>query len=198
MKAVRRRLDIPSGLIWGSDFSDVTSLRSSGLRLHTLTPSAAPAAIAAPSAVVSGMDGLTVVTAPSLLTWVCHLLANSANYILIIVKLANKKHTEVSLIFRTFSKETQPMILSGEASPTGTQRMSACSCISSLLDVIPPSTCSCVSGIPLSWFMASRICTIKAQNITQTPGSNTESITKMVISLNFTAIKGQIKFKLWL
>lgn len=50
---------LPSGLIWGSNFSDVTSLRSSGLRLHTLTPSAAPAAIAAPRAVVSGMDGFT-------------------------------------------------------------------------------------------------------------------------------------------
>ena len=50
---------VPSGLIWGSNFSDVTSLRSSGRRLHTLTPSAEPAAIAAPSAVVSGMDGFT-------------------------------------------------------------------------------------------------------------------------------------------
>lgn len=55
----RRRFTVPSGLIWGSDFSDVTSLRSSGLKLHTLTPSAAPAAIAAPRAVVSGMDGFT-------------------------------------------------------------------------------------------------------------------------------------------
>ena len=58
-KHCQRQLDVPSGLIWGSNFSDVTSLRSSGLRLHTLTPSAAPAAIAAPSAVVSGMDGFT-------------------------------------------------------------------------------------------------------------------------------------------
>lgn len=41
--------------------------------------------------------------------------------------------------------------------PTGMQRMSACSCISNLLDVMPPSTCSCVRGTPLSWFMASRI-----------------------------------------
>lgn len=54
-----RRLGIPSVLIWGSDFSDVTSLRSSGFKLHTLTPSAAPAAMAAPRAVVSGMDGFT-------------------------------------------------------------------------------------------------------------------------------------------
>lgn len=56
----RRRLGVPSVLIWGSDFSDVTSLRSSGFRLHTLTPSAAPAAMAAPRAVVSGIDGFTV------------------------------------------------------------------------------------------------------------------------------------------
>lgn len=52
-------LGVPSVLIWGSNFSDVTSLRSSGLRLHTLTPSAAPAAMAAPRAVVSGIDGFT-------------------------------------------------------------------------------------------------------------------------------------------
>lgn len=51
---------VPSVLICGSDFSDVTSLRSSGCRLHTLTPSAAPAAMAAPRAVVSGIDGFTV------------------------------------------------------------------------------------------------------------------------------------------
>lgn len=50
---------IPSGLIWGSNFSEVTALRSSGLRLQTLTPSAAPAAMAAPRAVVSGMEGFT-------------------------------------------------------------------------------------------------------------------------------------------
>lgn len=55
----QQQLSVPSVLIWGSNFSDVTSLRSSGLRLHTLTPSAAPAAIAAPRAVVSGMDGFT-------------------------------------------------------------------------------------------------------------------------------------------
>ena len=54
-----RSSSVPSGLIWGSNFSDVTSLRSSGFRLQTLTPSAAPAAIAAPRAVVSGMDGFT-------------------------------------------------------------------------------------------------------------------------------------------
>lgn len=58
-RAKQQQLGVPSGLIWGSNFSDVTSLRSSGLRLHTLTPSAAPAAIAAPRAVVSGMDGFT-------------------------------------------------------------------------------------------------------------------------------------------
>lgn len=52
-------LAAPSVLIWGSNFSDVTSLRSSGFRLHTLTPSAAPAAMAAPRAVVSGIDGFT-------------------------------------------------------------------------------------------------------------------------------------------
>lgn len=34
--------------------------RSLGLRLHTFTPSAAPAAMAAPRAVVSDMEGLTV------------------------------------------------------------------------------------------------------------------------------------------
>lgn len=51
---------LPSGLIWGSNFSEVTSERSSGFKLHTLTPSAAPAAMAAPRAVVSGMDGFTV------------------------------------------------------------------------------------------------------------------------------------------
>ena len=45
-----------------------------------------------------------------------------------------------------------------ETLPTGIQRMSACSCISSLLDVIPPSTWSWVRGMPLSWFMASSIC----------------------------------------
>lgn len=45
-----------------------------------------------------------------------------------------------------------------EPLPTGMQRMSACSCISNLLDVIPPSTWSWVSGMPLSWFMASNIC----------------------------------------
>lgn len=56
----RRQLAVPSVLICGSDFSDVTSLRSSGFRLHTLTPSAAPAAMAAPRAVVSGIDGFTV------------------------------------------------------------------------------------------------------------------------------------------
>lgn len=55
-----RGAGVPSVLIWGSDFSDVTSLRSSGFRLHTLTPSAAPAAMAAPRAVVSGIDGFTV------------------------------------------------------------------------------------------------------------------------------------------
>ena len=34
----------------------------SSSRLHTFTPSAAPAAMAAPSAVVSGIDGLTIRT----------------------------------------------------------------------------------------------------------------------------------------
>lgn len=121
----------PSQLIWGSNFSDVTSLRSSGLRLHTLTPSAAPAAMAAPSAVVSGMDGFT----------------------------GHKVVTLVVVFFFTCSIATWTDSYSlRRSSPTGMQRMSACSCISSRLDVIPPSTCSWVSGMPLSWFMASRIC----------------------------------------
>lgn len=49
----------PSGLISGWYFSEVTEVMSSGCRFHTLTPSAAPAAIAAPSAVVSDIEGLT-------------------------------------------------------------------------------------------------------------------------------------------
>ena len=36
--------------------------------------------------------------------------------------------------------------------------MSAWICIRRLLTVIPPSTCRTVSGIPLSWFMASSSC----------------------------------------
>lgn len=48
-------------------------------------------------------------------------------------------------------------------SPTVTPRMSACSCISNLLDVIPPSTCSWARGTRLSWFIASRIWVTKAK-----------------------------------
>lgn len=48
-------------------------------------------------------------------------------------------------------------------SPTVTPRMSACSCISNLLDVIPPSTCSWAWGTRLSWFIASRIWGTKAK-----------------------------------
>lgn len=36
--------------------------------------------------------------------------------------------------------------------------MSACSCISNLLAVMPPSTPSTDRGMQLSWFIASRIC----------------------------------------
>lgn len=50
---------LPSELIWGWYVSEVMSGRWSGLRLHTSTPSAAPAAMAAPRAVVSDMFGRT-------------------------------------------------------------------------------------------------------------------------------------------
>jgi len=41
--------------------------------------------------------------------------------------------------------------------PTGIHSMSACSCISNRLDVMPPSTWSWARWIPLSRFIASRI-----------------------------------------
>lgn len=52
---------LPSGLICGSNRSHVTAVKSPGFRLQIPTPSAAPAAIAAPRAVVSGIDGFTEV-----------------------------------------------------------------------------------------------------------------------------------------
>lgn len=60
-------------------------------------------------------------------------------------------------------------------SPTGMQRISACSCISNLLDVIPPSTWSWVNGMPLSWFMASSICDhthTQTSDVTHVPAPN--------------------------
>ena len=50
----------PVGVIAGVYVSDVMEVRSAGLRLHTAMSAAAPAAIAAPRAVVSGIDGHTV------------------------------------------------------------------------------------------------------------------------------------------
>lgn len=49
----------PSGFICGWYVVDVLTGRWSTLRSHTFTPSAAPAAMAAPRAVVSGMAGFT-------------------------------------------------------------------------------------------------------------------------------------------
>ena len=46
----------------GVNVSVVMFPSCSSSRLHTFTPSAAPAAMAAPSAVVSGIDGLTTRT----------------------------------------------------------------------------------------------------------------------------------------
>lgn len=50
---------LPSEEIRGSNRSNVTAVKSSGSRLQIPTPSAAPAAMAAPSAEISCMDGLT-------------------------------------------------------------------------------------------------------------------------------------------
>lgn len=51
--------DSPSGLICGWYVVDVPAGSCAALRFHTLTPSAAPAAMAAPRAVVSGIAGFT-------------------------------------------------------------------------------------------------------------------------------------------
>lgn len=50
---------LPFSLIQGVKVSVVILLRFLGSRLQTPTPSADPAAMAAPNAVVSGMEGLT-------------------------------------------------------------------------------------------------------------------------------------------
>lgn len=52
---------LPFSLIQGLNVSVVILLRSLESRLHTPTPSADPAAMAAPNAVVSGMEGRTTV-----------------------------------------------------------------------------------------------------------------------------------------
>ncbi len=53
-------MDLPSSLILGVKVSVVIAVKCSSFKLHTSTPSADPAAMAAPRAVVSGIDGRTV------------------------------------------------------------------------------------------------------------------------------------------
>lgn len=59
--SLSRFYGLPFSLIQGLNVSVVILLRSLDSRLHTPTPSAAPAAMAAPNAVVSGMDGRTII-----------------------------------------------------------------------------------------------------------------------------------------